>query len=360
MTCDEGRLKLSATDLDIAINTWIGAKIDQEGATTVPARLITDFVASLPSGHVTLDIPERGRQLHLSCGRTESVIHAMDPEDFPMVGSVTGGDRIEMKGSEFRAAVDFVSFAAAADESRPVLTGVHLRSEGKRLELAAADGFRLAVAGLQMEREPDAPLEITVPARAMREVARLISEDDEPVEMQINKERTQVRFSLTDTELVALLIQGTYPNYRQLIPDDYGTRCTIDAATFKQEARTAAIFARDGNGIVRLQMYNAGGVGQLQVNARADEVGDNTGVLDVELDGDDAKVAFNSRYLTEVLDVLEGTVGLETSSPSSPGVFRPIDPEADYVHVIMPMFVEWGNEDAPRRAAPVEHEVAAP
>src|SRR5690606_26274205 len=152
------------------------------------------------------------------CGRTESVIHAMDPDDFPRVGSLSGGEKIDMQGAALRDAVDHVSFAAAADESRPVLTGVHLRSEGKRIEFAAADGFRLAVSGLELEEEPPTRLAIAVPARAMREVARLISEDDEPVQMEINKERTQVRFSLTDTELVAQLIQGTYPNYRQLIP----------------------------------------------------------------------------------------------------------------------------------------------
>jgi len=161
------------------------------------------------------------------------------------------------------------------------------------------------------------------------------------VEMRINPQRTQVQFAMTDVELVAQLIQGTFPNYSQLIPAEYNTRCTVDVDEFKREARIAAIFARDGSGIIRLQMQPGNGMpGRLTISARAEEIGDNEGEIDANVEGDASKIAFNSRYLQDVLNALSGNVALEMTSPSMQGVFRPVG-ETDYVHVVMPMFVQW-------------------
>ncbi|HEX6031038.1 MAG TPA: DNA polymerase III subunit beta [Tepidiformaceae bacterium] len=338
---DQGRLKLVATDLDITISAWIGAKIDEEGATTIPSRLISDFVASLPPGTVNLEIPERGRQVRLECARNESTINTMDAEDFPRSQPISGGSSIELDPKVLRRAIERVEFAAASDDSRPVLTGIHVKTDGSRLTFASADGFRLAVADVTLPNGPSENIEIIVPARAFRELSRLVGEANEPVEMRINSQRTQVLFAMTDIELVAQLIQGTFPNYSQLIPAEYNTRCIVDVDEFKREARIAAIFARDGSGIIRLQMQPANGMpGRLTVSARADEIGDNTGEIDAQIEGDAGKIAFNSRYLQDVLNALNGKVALEMTSPSSQGVFRPID-ERDYVHVVMPMFVQW-------------------
>ena len=338
---DAGRLRLSATDLDIAISAWVGAKIDEEGATTVPARLITDFVAQLPPSTVAIEVPDRGRQVHLECSRNESTIHAMDAEDFPRVPSIADGVAISLDPKVLKRAIDRVEFAAASDDSRPVLTGVSIKSDGTRLTLAAADGFRLAVSDIELESEPAEPIDLIVPARAMRELARLIAEIAEPVELRVNAQRTQVLFALTDVELVAQLIQGTFPNYNQLIPAEWSTRTTVGVDEFKREARIAAIFARDGSGIVRLQVFpDNGSRGRVVVSARADEIGDNQGEIDAAVEGEASKIAFNSRYLQDVLNALSGDVALETTSPSSQGVFRPVG-EGDYVHVVMPMFVQW-------------------
>jgi DNA polymerase-3 subunit beta len=339
---DNGRLKLAATDLDIAISAWVGARIDDEGSTTVPARLIGDFVASLPPATVNLEIPDRGRQVKLECARNESTVNAMDAEDFPRIASLTAGVCLELEPKALRRAIERVEFAAASDDSRPVLTGVHVKSDGPRLTFASADGFRLAVADVNLPEAPPEPVEVVIPARALREVARLISDANEPVEMRINPQRTQVQFALTDVELVAQLIQGTFPNYSQLIPADYNTRMTVSLDEFRREARIAAIFARDGSGIIRLQLSSGNGVpGRLTVSARADEIGNNDGDIDAEIEGDASKIAFNSRYLQDVLNALSGDkIALEMTSPSSQGVFRPVGDD-DYVHVVMPMFVQW-------------------
>ncbi|MFN0146565.1 MAG: DNA polymerase III subunit beta [Dehalococcoidia bacterium] len=340
---DKGRLKLAATNLDIGISAWVGARIEAEGATTVPSRLIADFVASLPPATVTLEIPERGRQVKLECARNESVINAMDAEDFPRINSITDGVAVELDPKVLKKTIERVEFAAASDDSRPVLTGIHVKAEGTRLTFASADGFRLAVADVTLSSPISEPLEVIVPAQALRELGRLVGDSSEPVEMRVNAQKTQVQFTMTDLELVAQLIQGTFPNYSQLIPAEFTTKATVSVEEFKREARIAAIFARDGSGIIRLQLYpgEGGGPGRLTVSARADEIGNNEGEIDAKVEGDASKIAFNSRYLQDVLGALSvESVDLEMTSPSSQGVFRPVG-ETNYVHVVMPMFVQW-------------------
>jgi len=344
LSSDAGRLKLVATDLMIATTCWIGAQVEEEGAVTVPARLLTDFVASLPNDKIELTVGDRGRQLHVSCARNDATISGMDAADFPPVPAVDDGFTLRLNPQQFKRAVSQVEFAAAADDTRPVLTGIHTLAEGQELTLAAADGFRLAVHKLPLAQEVPERVEVIVPARALREVVRLIGEDDEPLEMAFNASRSQVLFRLKSAELVATLIQGTFPNYSQLIPQSYQSRAEIEMRQFLQETRIAAIFARDGAGIVRLQVEPGEdkAPGKMTISARAEEVGDHRGDIDVKVEGEAAKIAFNSKYLQDVLQVLDAErLYLETSSPSSPGVVRPIDTDDNYVHVVMPLFVQW-------------------
>lgn len=338
---DNGRLKLVATDLTIAVTCWIGATVEAEGSVTVPARLLTDFVSSLPNDKIDLSVSGRGKQLHIECARNEATIAGMDAADFPPVPAVDDGLTLTLPPEALRKAITQVQFAAATDDTRPVLTGIHTLAEGDTLTLAAADGFRLAVHHLPLEQEVAEKVEVIIPARALREVERLIGEQNEPVEVSINSARSQILFRMPTVELVATLIQGTFPNYSQLIPASYNTRAEVDMKQFLQETRIAAIFARDGAGIVRIQMEPEGDGGKLTISARAEEIGDHRGEIDVKLEGEASKIAFNSRYLQDVLSVLDAQqVLLETTSPSSPGVIRPVGDER-YVHVVMPMFVQW-------------------
>ena len=340
---DEGRLKLVATDLMIAITCWIGAQVEEEGDITIPARLLTDFVQSLPNDKIELSVGARGRQLHVLCARNDATIAGMDAADFPPVPAVSDGLTLKLEPKALRRAIAQVQFAAATDDTRPVLTGIHTLAEGQELTLAAADGFRLAVFKLPLSQEVPERVEVIIPARAMREMERLIADEEEPVEMAFNAARSQVLFRLKTVELVATLIQGTFPNYGQLIPQSYTTRATVDMHQFLQETRIASIFARDGAGIVRLQLEPGedGQAGKMVVSARAEEIGDHRGEMDVKIEGEASKIAFNSRYLQDVLQVLDAEkVALETTSPSSPGVIRPLESD-NYVHVVMPMFVQW-------------------
>ncbi len=339
---EHGRIKLAATNLDIALSCWIGGQIEEEGAITVPSRLLTDFVNSLPADKIALTLSPRSRQLKLVCARNEATIGGMDADDFPPIPSVEG-DTLEIEAKTLREAIAQVVFSAATDDSRPVLTGVDIVVEGDQMTLAAADGFRLAVRKLKLKKKVSERQEVIVPSRALSELNRLLQDQEDPVQVTFNAGKTQVLFKLKDVEMVAQLIQGTFPDYSRLIPSEWGSRAVVEVRDFLQETKIASIFARDGSGIVRITFENGegGAPGQMTVAARAEEIGDNHGALDAAVEGEASKIAFNGKYLQEVLQVLDGgRVALETTGPSQPGVIRPIDND-NYVHVVMPMFVQW-------------------
>ena len=338
---DGGRLKLSATDLDISISAWIGARVDSEGVTTIPARLLNDFVAQLPAETTDIELPDGERQVRIACARHEATINIMNADDFPAIESLTEGISIDSNAAELKHAIDRVEFAAASDDTRPVLTGVSFKTDGETLTLAAADGFRLAVADVALASAPTEALDIIVPARALRELSRLMGDSDDAFVIRVNNEKTKILFGRPDFEIVAQLVQGTFPNYQQLIPSEWSTRTIVDADQFSRSARIAAVLARDGSGIVRVQITSEGdSAGKLVLSARADEIGDNQNELEAQVEGEAAKIAFNSRYLKDVLDALSGDIALETTSPSSQGVFRSVKDDS-YLHVVMPMFVQW-------------------
>ena len=340
---EDGRLKLTATNLEITITCWIDANIEEEGAITVPARLLSDFVNTLPNDRVSMTLPARSRQVKLECARNEAQIGGLDAEDFPPAPVVKDGVSVSLDPKGLRQAIAQTVFAAATDDSRPVLTGVDAKFEGRLLTLAASDGFRLSVYKLALDEALPETTEIVVPSRALNEVLRLLGEEEEPVTLSTNAAKTQVLFKLKNAELVAQLIQGTFPNFNQLIPPSYSSKAVAEVNEFLRETRIASVFARDGSGIVRLVVTPGEGVtpGKVVISARAEEVGDNSGELDAAVEGEGVKIAFNGKYLQDVLQALDGgQLAMETSGPSSQGVFKPVGDD-NYVHVIMPMFVQW-------------------
>ena len=342
LEADDDQLTLSATDAEtIAITYRIASGITEPGTITLPSRLLSDFVATLPPQPIEISLAERSRQVSLSCARNEASIGGQAADEFPPIPPVEDGDTIQLDADALRHSINQVAFAAATDDSRPVLTGVHFALRDGSLRLAAADGFRLAVNTIEVGEE-SADREAIVPARALNELARLLPEVSEQISVTFNPAGTQVLFDLGHATLIAQLIQGTFPNYEQLIPSGHATRTEVTVGEFMRETRIASIFARDGSGIVRLVASPGdGSTGRLTVTARAEEVGNNEGEIDALVEGEEARIAFNSRYLIEVLGALDSDrVAIETSSPSSPGVLRPV-PDDGYVHVVMPMFVQW-------------------
>ena len=341
ITTDESQLKLAATNLEIAISCWIGAKIESEGSITIPARVLTEFVGSLPSDIISLNL--KHHTLELKCGRYEARINGLDAADFPPIPQVGDGFSTKVKAEDLKQAISQVAFAAATEESRPVLTGVQTEFEGSKLTMAAADGFRLAVHRTTLAEPVKEKVAMIIPAKAYHELNRLMGADDQEIEITLNAQKSQVLFKLKGIEMVSQLIQGTFPNYSQLIPQTYGTKARIDVAEFLRAIKMAAIFARDGSGIARVIVTPGASVeaGKITISARADEIGDNVGEIDALVDGEAAKIAFNARYLADVLSVVkQAQVSLEVTTPSNPGVIRPVGVD-NYDHVVMPMFVQW-------------------
>jgi len=348
LSVDQSMLKLSATNLEIAMTTWVGAMIEEESSITVPARLLTEFVNSLPNDKIELELDQGSGLLQISSGSSNAHINITDASEFPPIPTVDDGVAAEVDPLVLKSAITRVAFAAATEESRPVLTGVEMKLEGSKFTMAAADGFRLAVHHGALLKSVSEPMTMIVPARTMTEVNRMIGERDEPVEILMTPAKGQVMFRVRggDTvEIVSQLLQGTFPNYEQLIPQSYTTRAVMDLPTVLRAAKTASIFAKDGSNIIRMHLMPATADTEspkVEISAKSEEVGDNQDLVDLdEIEGEEGKIAFNSRYLLDVLSVLEkGKVALETTTSSSPGVFKPIDSD-DYIHVVMPMFVQW-------------------
>jgi DNA polymerase-3 subunit beta len=343
LSAEDGRLKLVATNLEMAISCWIGAKIEEEGSITVPARLLTEFVSSLPSDTIAINLSPQTKTLGLKCARFEARISGVDAKDFPPIPSIEDGITTKIEVEDLRKGINQVVFAAATEESRPVLTGVDAQFEGGTLTLAAADGFRLAVLKVPISNSVSQKTEVIIPARTLAELNRLIGDQEETVDITLNPNKSQILFRLKSVELVSQLVQGTFPNYSQLIPKSYNTRVIVNKDEFLRATKTASIFARDGSGIVRLVVTpgSENNPGKISVSARSEEIGDDVGEIDATVEGDDSKIAFNGKYLTDVLSVLkEAQVALETTSPSSPGLIRPVGAD-NYTHVVMPMFVQW-------------------
>ncbi len=341
LSSDESRLKLSATNLEVGINCWIGAQVEQEGATTIPARLLADFVNSLPPGRVDLQLITRTQTLNLKSGRFEANIKGIDAQEFPLILVPEEDHHIALKPELLRQMIDQVAFAAAQDESRPVLTGVLADLEPQRLTFAASDGYRVSVRSIDLEDGPDAPLSVIIPARALQELRRISGEQDQTINMLIAPNRSQVFFHLNDIDLVSQLVEGTFPAYRQIIPTTSNTKTTLTTQDFLKAMRMALIFARDSANIVRLQVMPNGpdDIGRVVVTASSAEHGDNVSELDATVEGAPIEIAFNARYIIEVLSVIDtAEVSMETRDPSSPVVFRPVG-GGDFVHIAMPMHI---------------------
>ena len=343
LATDQSRLKLVATNLEMAVSCWVGAKVEEEGTITVPARLLGEFISSLPSERVDVNLSPQTKTLELKCARFEARISGVDAKDFPPIPKIEDGITTKIEVEAFSKGISHVVFAAATEESRPVLTGINAEFDGDTLTLAAADGFRLAVYKLPLAVPVKEKTEAIIPSRTLAELNRLMVDQEEPVEVTLNLNKSQILFRLKNIELVSQLVQGSFPNYSQLIPQNSTTRVVISVNEFLRATKTASIFARDGSGIVRLMITPGSeqAPGKLTVSARSEEIGDDVGDVDAIVEGEEAKIAFNGKYISDVLSVLhESQVALETTNPSSPGVLRPVGTD-NYIHVVMPMFVQW-------------------
>jgi DNA polymerase-3 subunit beta len=348
LATDHNRLKLSATNLEIGINCWVDAQIEEEGTTTIPAKLITDFVNSLPPDSVTMTMPEDSHTLNIKSLRSSANIKGMDASEFPQIPSNEGGDPpVLLEAVLLKEMIAEVAFAAADDDSRPVLTGVLVQVSDEKITLAAADAFRLAVRVAHLSGDNHPHGDILIPARTLTELARILPSDG-PVEMVVTPNRSQVLFHTPSLDLVSRLIEGAFPPFRQIIPKESTTHAVVETKEFAAAVKSAALFARDSSNIARVKINPASEEGQetglVTIEATAEDLGDNVSTVNASVDGPELQIIFNVKYLADVLSTINTPeVTLEASSPTKPGVVRPVGPNNqspnEHTYVIMPMHV---------------------
>jgi DNA polymerase-3 subunit beta len=335
---DEGRIRLSATNLELGISCWIKANIEEDGSITIPARTISDLVGTLPADRVEMTLNDRTQTLNVRCGTNSTDIKGIDAQEYPPMPLPEKSGGMELKVADMKEMIQQVAFAASSDEARPVLQGVLTQIEGTTITMAATDGFRISVRSSTIANPTDKVVSVIIPARAMNELARIATNGDATVSMSVPEGRGQVVFNLKDAELVSQLIEGNFPDYKVIIPRSYKTHSVISTPNFQKACRQAEIIARDGNNIVRLHIQpKSDGPGIVELSAQSEETGNSEVQIDANIDGDGLLIAFNVRYLREVLDVVKTpSIALETNANNTPATLKPIGDE-EFVHVIMPM-----------------------
>jgi DNA polymerase III subunit beta len=336
---DEGRLRLSATNLELGITCWIGAKIEQDGSTTVPARTFSDLVGTLPVEQVSLNLNTSTQTLNVRAGTSNTDIKCIDAQEFPPLPVPEMEGAIQLNVADFKEMISQVVFAASVDEARPVLMGVLLTVEKDTITMAAADGFRLSVRKGTLSQPAAQPVTAIIPARALGELARVASDGNEMISMILPKGRGQVVFRMKDVEVASQLIDGTFPDYQQIIPRTHKSRTILSTPALLKACKQAEIFAREGSNVARLNIKSAGDLepGSVEISAQSEETGSNETIVAATIDGIGLLIAFNVKYMREVLEVVKSpNVALETSAPNAPGVIRPVGDD-HFLHVIMPM-----------------------
>jgi len=336
---DEGRIRLSATNLELGITCWIGAKIEEEGSTTVPARTFVDMVGTLPAEQVNLSLNTTNQTLNVRCCASNTDIKCIDVQEFPPLPVPEMEGAIQINVADFKEMIQQVVFAASVDEARPVLMGVLLTVDKDTITMAAADGFRLSVRKATLSQPVPQPVTVIIPGRSLSELARVAADGDEMIAMVLPKGRGQVIFRVKEVELVSQLIDGTFPDYQQIIPRAYKSRTLLSTQALLKACKQAEIFAREGSNVARLNIKSSGELepGSVEIFAQSEEIGSNETVVAATIEGIGLLIAFNVKYLREVLEVVKTpNVALETSAPNAPGMIRPVGDD-NFMHVIMPM-----------------------
>jgi len=329
---EKSRLKISGTNLEIGINYWLGAKIEKEGELTIPARIFSEYINSLPEEKIDLEIKDQ--QLLIKAKNYQAKIFGTDVSEFPLIPEIKEKTIVKIEPQKLLEAIPQVIFAAAIDESRPILSGVYCKFSQDKLWLVSTDSYRLSEKVINLQNKISQDISIIIPAKTMQEVLYILSEINEPVEISVAE--NQILFRFKDIELVSKLIEGEFPNYRQIIPDSSETKVKIDTEELIKTIKLANIFAREGSGSVKLEIKPKG---ELVISTSSASLGDNVSIINAELEGVPSEITFNIKYLLDVLNNINSKeIFLELNGKLNPGLIKPVG-ETDYLHIIMPLRV---------------------
>ncbi|MCS6841096.1 MAG: DNA polymerase III subunit beta [Roseiflexus sp.] len=342
LACDDGRLNLAATNLDIGITCWIDADVKRAGAIAAPARLLTDVVTSLPNDHIDLTLDERTQTLCVRCARFETNIRGIDAGEFPTMPSIDDCAPVVVFPSKaLREAIQQVAFAASDEETHPILQGVQLRLRDQSAIFAAADGFRLARKILPLPGSAPQLRDVIIPARTLQHLARMLASDDEPVALIVTPSGGQAIFRTSAFELASRMIDGAFPNIDAIIPQQFWTRAVLDTQEMMKAVKLASYVAVAASYVVRVHVEPGDAMSPrcVTISANAAEVGDHTGRIDATIQGESGQVALNVTFLSEAIAAMPTPqMALELRSPQDPVTLKPVGADG-LVYLLMPMLV---------------------
>ncbi|MCL2037480.1 DNA polymerase III subunit beta [Candidatus Saccharibacteria bacterium] len=322
---DNGRLIIAATNMEVSITETIGAKVENDGAITIPARLITDFVNNLPHSNVNLETD--GGKVKISAGGYKSTINAALADDFPELPEVKPANKFTIDAESLKEAISKTIIVASSDTTRPILTGVYVYSLDGVIYFAATDGYRLAEKKVMDEKSD---ISVIVPASTLSDVLRVLN-GDEKVRIELDDE--QISFMIGDITITSRLIDGRFIDYRQLIPTKTEFSATVDRNEFIRIVKVAELFARESAGSIVLKTKQAGQ--ELSVESITSQIGENNSTIDAEVKGDGV-VTLNSKFLLDALNAIgDDKVNLHFSGKLAPVLLT--GENDDYKHIVMPV-----------------------
>jgi len=335
-----GRLSLTGYDLNLGMQTSLPATVEQSGAITLPARLFGEIVARLPADSpITLLCEPEAEEVELTSLSGSYRMRGMPAEDFPELPLVQSGAPLQIDGEALVRGLRATLFASSSDEAKQLLTGVHLALEGDGLECAATDGHRLAVLRLQGALSGEAggePFSLTVPARSLRELERVLSGRSLADPVNLFCDRGQMVVLAADQVLTTRTLDGTYPNYRQLVPESFQRRIELDRRAFTAALERVAVLADQHNNVVKISTDPERG--RITLRAEAQDVGSGAEELNAAIDGDELEIAFNVRYLLDGLKAMASErVELRCNAPTTPAVLQPLEQADGFTYLVMPV-----------------------
>jgi len=336
----KGKLLITATDLEIGINTWIGADVQSEGKITVPAKQLAEFINSVPNEKVEVSLEKQSFKVNTTNNSVE--FNTIPVDDYPDIVNVDKDEPIlKISREDLNRAISRVAFAASTDNIKPVLAGILMEIDSDKVIFVGTDGLRLSRQIISLETGSEKNKSLLIPVKAMQELAYIMSEvsdEDSDVELFLVEDRNQVLFRVGDVDLTSRLIDGEFPEYRPIIPTGFNTQCEISRTEFLDSLKVTNIIARSVLGNKIIMDINSKD-NTITMSASQSDVGSNKSTFSGEISGEDLKIAFSSRLLTDVLNHLQSEdVVFECSEAVKPGVFKLKDDE-NFIHLVMPMML---------------------
>lgn len=325
-------LRLVATDLEfISVEALLPVKVGDEGAVTAPARLLTELVSTLPEGDVSLAADEN-QALAIACEKSHYNIRGLSATDFQMLPAIGEGIRVSLPQSQLHEILRQTAFATSRDETRPILTGALFEFSEGTMQVVATDTYRLALRKAKVDVRPEPPVTAIVSARALNELLRVLDpEAEEPVSLAASA--NQIEFEAGSYKIASRLIEGQFPNYEKVIPGSSERHVTVAVAELEPALRRALIVAREDANRIVLKPTD----GALEITAESQDVGKVEEQVPAEFEGEPTEIAFNARYLLDVLEAVDvERITIELSGPLNPGMVR-LEGNEDYLYVLMPM-----------------------